>query len=174
MTKFTPVVVAFSVAIAGCASSTKDISTNYISPVQYQSYDCNQLQNEAVRVQSRVTQLGGRIDEASANDKAITGIGMILFWPALFALGGNKQQEAEYGRLKGEYEAIQQSSVEKRCGQMPQQPTVANAPTTTVTPSGITQANANEEKLKELKRLFDAGLISPEVYSERQKAILGS
>lgn len=177
MQRLTPVVFGCAIAMIGCASSTKDISTNYVSPVQFQSYDCNQLQSEAVRIQSRVSQLGGRIDEAANNDKAITGVGMILFWPALFALGGNKQQEADYGRLKGEYEAIQQSAIEKRCGQVVQQPAVVNATASAAAqspPVTGTPSKSSEEKLKELKKLFDAGLISPEVYSDRQKAILGS
>jgi hypothetical protein len=67
-----------------------------------------------------VQQLGGRLDEAANNDKAIVGVGVLLFWPALFALGGTKQQEAEYGRLKGEAEALQQAAVGKKCaGAMP-------------------------------------------------------
>lgn len=64
----------------------------------------------------RVTQLGGRLDEAASNDKKIAGVGVILFWPALFALGGTKAQEAEYARLKGEHDAVQQASISKKCG----------------------------------------------------------
>jgi hypothetical protein len=60
-------------------------------------------------------QLGGRLDTAASNDKAIAGVGMILFWPALFALGGTKQQEADYSRLRGEYDAVQQSAVLRKC-----------------------------------------------------------
>lgn len=44
------------------------------------------------------------------------GVGLVLFWPALFALGGTKQQEAEYARLKGEHDALQQAAVAKKCG----------------------------------------------------------
>ena len=40
---------------------------------------------------------------------------MVLFWPALFALGGTKQQEAEYARLRGEYDAVQQAAIQKKC-----------------------------------------------------------
>ena len=68
-----------------------------------------------MRVQTRANQLAGRLDSAAANDKAITGVGVILFWPALFALGGTKDQEAEYGRLKGESEALQQAAIFKKC-----------------------------------------------------------
>jgi hypothetical protein len=83
--------------------------------MQYQSYDCDQLASESQRIQARVLQLGGRLDTAAANDKAIAGVGAILFWPALFALGGTKQQEADYSRLRGEYDAVQQSAVLRKC-----------------------------------------------------------
>ena len=104
-----------SLVLGGCATSSKDISTTYVSPLQYQSYDCPQIQGEVLRIQSRVTELGGRLDQAASNDKALMGVGMILFWPALFALGGTKQQEAEYARLRGEYDALQQSAIQKKC-----------------------------------------------------------
>ena len=109
-------VVSTALLLAGCASSSKDISATYVSPVQYQSYDCQQLQAETQRIQARVVELGGRLDQAASNDKALVGVGMILFWPALFALGGTKQQEAEYARLRGEYDAIAQASILKKCG----------------------------------------------------------
>lgn len=108
--------VCASLGLAGCATSSKDIASAYISPVQYQNYDCDQISAENQRLATRVSQLGGRLDEASANDKAIMGVGLVLFWPALFALGGTKQQEAEYARLKGEHDALQQAAVLKKCG----------------------------------------------------------
>lgn len=86
-----------------------------MSPLQYQGYDCLQLAAETQRIQSRVAQVGGRLDQAATNDKMITGAGAILFWPALFFLGGTKQQEAEYARLKGEYDGIQQAAIQKKC-----------------------------------------------------------
>lgn len=102
-------------ATAGCATASKDIAASYTSPVMYQAYDCQQIAAETVRIQARVTQLGGRLDEAASHDKAIAGVGAIIFWPALFALGGTKSQEAEYANLKGQYDAVQQAAVEKKC-----------------------------------------------------------
>lgn len=103
------------IILTGCATASKDIATTYHSPLAYQGYDCAQLQMETERIRSRVEQLGGRLDEAASNDKKIAGVGAILFWPALFALGGTKQQEAEYSTLKGQYDAIQQASISKKC-----------------------------------------------------------
>jgi hypothetical protein len=101
--------------VAGCATAGKDVATTYVSPIQYSNYDCDQLRQELIRINGRVGQLTGRLDEAANNDKAIMGVGLLLFWPALFALGGTKQQEAELSRLKGEYDALQMASTNKKC-----------------------------------------------------------
>ena len=98
-----------------CAKSSKDIVATYVSPLQYADYACPQIKSEMVRVSSKVKALTGKIDTNNENDKMITGAGMILFWPALFFLGGTKEQEAEYARLKGEYEALDRVAVQKNC-----------------------------------------------------------
>jgi hypothetical protein len=106
---------AVLIATTGCATSSKDVASAYVSPIQYQSYDCDQLAAESQRLTGRVQQLGGRLDEAANNDKVLTGVALLLFWPAAFAIGGTKTQEAEYARMKGEADAIQQSAVAKKC-----------------------------------------------------------
>jgi len=113
--KAAAICLSVSIAISGCATGSKDLSATYTSPLTYQSFDCAQLAEELQRIQARVVQLGGRLDQAAANDKAIMGVGIIIFWPALFALGGTKQQEAEYSRVTGEAEAVQRSQVTKKC-----------------------------------------------------------
>lgn len=139
--KRTCVLTALAIAMTGCATSSKDIATSYVSPVQYQNYDCDQLGAEAHRLTGRLQQLGGRLDEAASNDKAITGVALLLFWPAAFALGGTKQQEAEYARLKGESEAIQQAAMARRC------PTVLPTLTATATPAPTAAAAPAEKKV---------------------------
>ena len=101
--------------LTACATAGKDIAAAYVSPLQYAHYACDQLRQESQRIGGRVNQLTGRLDEAASNDKAIMGVGLVLFWPALFALGGTKQQEAELARLKGEYDAVQATATSKKC-----------------------------------------------------------
>lgn len=132
--------LAAVIAVTGCATGSKDIATAYVSPIQYQNYDCSQIGLEAQRLTGRMQQLGGRLDEAASNDRAIVGVGVVLFWPALFALGGTKQQEAEYARLKGEAEALQQAAVARKCvGMNPETPQTIQGPK-----SALTQPNASE------------------------------
>ncbi len=110
------VAVCVACSLSGCATSSNQITTAYVSPLQYQSYTCEQLGAESSRIHTRASQLAGQLDQASTNDKAIMGVGLLLFWPALFALGGTKGQEAEYARLKGEYDAVHQAGIQKNCG----------------------------------------------------------
>jgi hypothetical protein len=112
--------VSVALAVAGCATASKDIASAYVSPNQYSTYDCEQLAAETARIQARVVQTGGRLDEAAQNDAGIMAVGLILFWPVLFALGGTKQQEAEYARLKGEYDAVEQAAIAKKCAHVVQ------------------------------------------------------
>lgn len=101
---------------AGCASSSSDITAQYVSPLQYQSLSCQQLAAEGERVSQRANQLAGVQDEKSTNDAVATGVGLILFWPSLFFIKGDGQTAAELGRLRGEYDAIQQASIQRNCG----------------------------------------------------------
>ena len=60
--------------------------------------------------------LAGVQDEKATNDAVATGVGAVLFWPSLFFIKGDGQTAAELGRLRGEFEAIEQASIQKNCG----------------------------------------------------------
>jgi uncharacterized protein YceK len=72
------------VLLSGCATKSNDISAAYVSPIQYQSYTCAQLQEEAARVSARAAVASGAQDQKATNDAVATGVGVVLFWPALF------------------------------------------------------------------------------------------
>jgi hypothetical protein len=101
--------------LTSCSNSSKDIVAEYVSPQQYSSYDCDQIRAEMQRVSGKVRTLTGQLDKNNENDKLATGVSLILFWPAVFFLGGTKEEEAEYARLKGEYEALEKASILAKC-----------------------------------------------------------
>ena len=43
------------------------------------------------------------------------GVGLVLFWPALFFLATPDQKE-ELAQLKGDYDALQAVALQQRCG----------------------------------------------------------
>ena len=72
---------------------------------------------EMSRVSKKVNELRGGLKEQADNDSAQMAIGLIIFWPALFFLeGGDGADAAEFSRLKGEFEALEQVSIQKSCG----------------------------------------------------------
>lgn len=108
--------IAALLLITACASQPDEIATHYVSPLQYQDYDCEQLSLEAARISRRASELHGSLKETADNDAAQMGVGLILFWPTLFFLeGGDGVQAQEYARLKGERDAIEKVSVQKKC-----------------------------------------------------------
>jgi hypothetical protein len=109
-------IVALGAALGACASSSADITPAYISPVMYQQYDCQQLAQEAAAVSTRAASLSGVQDSKRTNDGVATAAAIVIFWPAAFFVGGDKQTAAELAQMKGQMVAIEQASIAKKCG----------------------------------------------------------
>jgi hypothetical protein len=109
-------VAIIALAAASCAKDANQVGATYVSPVMYETYSCAQLAQEAQRVSARAAQAAGVQDEKSTNDKVAMGVGLIIFWPALLFTKGNDENTAELARLKGQMDAIEQASIQKRCG----------------------------------------------------------
>lgn len=105
-----------AIALGACAKPADQIAPAYVSPLQYEKYSCGQLAEEAQRISARAAQAAGVQDQRASSDAVMTTVGAIIFWPALFAVGGNDAQTYELARLKGEMEAIEQASIRKNCG----------------------------------------------------------
>jgi hypothetical protein len=118
MGKVAPLLALAAVLLAaiGCAKRSEDVAASYISPLQYQPYSCSQLAAEASRVSQRAAELSGVQDSKRTKDKVATTAAVIVFWPAAFLVTGDDAQTAELARLKGEFNAIQQVSIQKNCG----------------------------------------------------------
>lgn len=110
------IALASAIILSACASSPKKISAQYVSPLQYKSYDCDQIALEQARIERRTNELYQSLKKEANADKWQMGVGLVLFWPVLFALeGGDGPEASEYARLRGEYEALRQNSVERKC-----------------------------------------------------------
>jgi hypothetical protein len=115
----------FCVLLSACASSSAEIRPSYVSPLQYQNLSCQQLGAEAERVSRRASEVAGVQDSNKTSDAWVTGAAIVLFWPAAFFVKGDGQTAAELARLKGEFEAIEQASIQKNCGLRFQRPAPA-------------------------------------------------
>jgi hypothetical protein len=111
-----PVAVLTALTLAGCASKSSEITATYVSPMMYQSFTCQQLAAEATRVSAAAAAASGQQDSQVTKDAVATTVGVLIFWPTLFLIGGDKQNAAQLANLKGQMEAIEQTSIQKNCG----------------------------------------------------------
>ena len=104
-------VAATVVWVCACARAPEKVVPSYVSPVLYQGLTCQQLGLEVTRVSSAAARATGQQGKQATTDKVVVGVGLVLFWPALFLVGGDDAQTAELARLKGEMDAIEQTSI---------------------------------------------------------------
>ena len=90
-------------------------NASYVSPVIYQSYTCQQLALEAQSVSARAAALSGAQDKQRTNDTIATTAAVVIFWPAAFLVGGDKQTAAELAQMKGQMVAVEQASIARKC-----------------------------------------------------------
>ncbi len=104
------------VFVAGCASHSHELKAAQVSTAGYKGYDCTELHSEIQLNINRTSELTGILDEKADDDGMQMAVGMLLFWPVLFALeGGDGEEAAEYSRLKGELNAMEQVAILKKC-----------------------------------------------------------
>jgi len=101
-------------ALAGCSTPPDKISATYVSPLEYDDFTCKQIRGEMSRVSRKVNEVSGAQQKEADGDSAAMGIGLVVFWPALFFLAGDDKKE-ELAMLKGQYDALEQSAIKKNC-----------------------------------------------------------
>lgn len=109
------ITLATTLCLAACATSPDKIQATYVSPIQYGGYDCDQLRMELERVSNRVREVAGAQKKQANNDKLAMGVGLVIFWPALFFLAGGSDRKEELAGLKGNYDALTQAAIQRKC-----------------------------------------------------------
>jgi len=110
------VVMVTALIMSGCASKSTKIPITYVSPNEYASLSCTALENEMRDISQRVATITGQVDKEASADAWQMGVGLVLFWPALFFLeGGDGTLQSNYALLKGKYEAVSTQYSRKGC-----------------------------------------------------------
>jgi hypothetical protein len=114
MKRYIGAALAAALTTGACASSPDSVQAQYISPAQYASYGCNDIEQDLRDISLRVHTLTAGQRRRANQDAWATGVGLVVFWPALFFLmRGDKADEL--ARMKGEYDALVTSSRRKDC-----------------------------------------------------------
>jgi len=67
-----------------------------------------------MRVNRKIVEVTGVQRKEANKDAVAMGVGLVLFWPALFFLMGDDKKD-ELGRLKGEYDALESAAIRNEC-----------------------------------------------------------
>ena len=140
-------VVALAIAamlLPGCATRPDNVAASHVATSRYADRTCKSLSRELDEVQDALRAQSAKLNDKANQDAVVTGVGVILFWPVLFALGNNSGLEGDVARLKGEEQAIRRQMREADCEVPPAKAapdggTAATAPATGV-PAGSVQA----------------------------------
>lgn len=100
--------------LMSCATQPDKIKATTISPDTYADFDCNQVRQEILRVHERVSSIAGMQRTKAKSDAMAVGVGLVLYWPALFLVAGGDMDE-EIASLKGQYEALSVTAEDKNC-----------------------------------------------------------
>ena len=97
-------------SIAACSSGSKNVSAKYTSTSKYSGWSCENLSEELARIQIQAGELTGKLDKDRKNDLIAGTVSAVLFWPALFFIGGNDSgKQDKLAKLLGDAEAIERA-----------------------------------------------------------------
>jgi len=98
-------ITALTLASA-CAPTPENVSASYVSQSTFNGSSCGNLTNQRNEIVREVNVLNGLQRQNANADAAAMGIGMLLFWPALFVVAANGDHQTELASAKGRFNAI--------------------------------------------------------------------
>ncbi len=144
-----------AIILAGCIKPPEDIQSSYVSPLQYQSFSCSQLGQEFQRVGRKVSEVTAAQRSEAEGDTQAMAIGLILFWPALFWLGGSDRSD-ELANLRGQVDAIEQAAISKDCSKVAKQ--IDEERKRAAKAAAEAAAKAKAAKQEEMEKLSESGV----------------
>lgn len=106
-------IMAVAVLVAACAKSPESIAPTYVSTHSYESWTCEQLSLETIRVEQALVVAGEQQTQARGNDV----VGVILIGFPVSTLSGDNIA-VQVGNLKGQKQAIENTMTLKNCGKV--------------------------------------------------------
>ena len=114
MRRVVSAVTLCAVALAGCARSADEIAARPVPPALYAGLSCQDLNYQAMRLADEAASVARSQDAAAMRDAVAVGVGLVLFWPALFLLAAGDDKE-RLAQVKGEYAAVEQARLARGC-----------------------------------------------------------
>jgi hypothetical protein len=111
------ILVAGVMFLSSCAPPPKHILPTYVSPLQYEQYDCSQIGTEMESVTRQLNQMYIAVKNASNRDGwfmmgALLITGPLALVPAVI---DDTEATVQFAQLQGELEALEKVSIQKEC-----------------------------------------------------------
>ena len=111
------ILVAGVMFLTSCAPAPKHILPTYVSPLQYEQYDCSQIGSEMESVTRELNQVYGTVKRAATRDGwfmigAVLISGPLALVPAVI---DDTEATVQFAQLQGELEALEKTSILKEC-----------------------------------------------------------
>lgn len=104
-----------ALALAACATRSDDVRPATSSAAEFAAWSCERIDDETSAVQRRAADTAYAVDERAGRNIVALGLGLAVFWPALFALTPDGPETTELAQLKGRFEALREASRLKAC-----------------------------------------------------------
>jgi hypothetical protein len=99
-----------AVTVAACAQKPESIAPAYVSPMTFVQHDCQQLAEEARRIDAALVTASAQQNKARSNDT----VGVIFLGLPVSTLSGSNVAD-QIASLKGQKQTLEQTQISKRC-----------------------------------------------------------
>ena len=106
-------VIVFVFFLYACTSPSNRHAF-YTSPYKYRDANCDEIGVAGIELNRKLGLSSGEVKKDNLKDVALISVSLIVPL-ALFAVGYNDVDNARYGMLRGEFEALKHASEEKGC-----------------------------------------------------------
>ena len=100
--------------MSACAAYPNSIQASYVSPNQYRSYSCEQLFDEAARLNDEVNRVSD-VQRANANGDTAFVVGSLFLWPVIAGLATTHDHAQELAQDKGQLQAVRTELATRGC-----------------------------------------------------------
>lgn len=115
MVRSSALIVIAALALSGCATPSQNIEARAVPIDGYLRLSCDDLLAEETRVEEKRDALADQIGRRRTSDDIVTGVGLLVAWPALAFIKGNSEVKGQYAYLLGKHETLVHAFDQKGC-----------------------------------------------------------
>ncbi|WP_428928316.1 hypothetical protein [Marinibacterium sp. SX1] len=101
--------------LSACAEQPSNVEAAYVSSNAFRDRSCHQLMAERNDIVREVNDLTQQQKKAADSDAMLMGVGLVLFWPAVLAVGMTNDKSNALAGAKGNYNAITRQMTQMGC-----------------------------------------------------------